>query len=176
VPCESLPGSGSSPVAVSATLAKLAADTTYHYRIVAANAGGTRDGSDQTLQTPPDPPTVETLAATSVTAKGAKLNASVNPNSAVTSCRFEYGTLDSLGSTAPCSPSPGSGASPIAVVGTLKNLSPGTSYDFRVVASSAGGTSFGAELSFTTAGKAASFGRRLSARLSHAVLAVLQAG
>jgi hypothetical protein len=49
--CASLPGSGSSPVAVSAALTGLAASTTYHFRIVATNAGGTSDGADEKLTT-----------------------------------------------------------------------------------------------------------------------------
>jgi phosphodiesterase/alkaline phosphatase D-like protein len=49
--CASLPGSGSSPVAVSASLSGLTANTTYHFRLVATNAGGTTNGSDQTFTT-----------------------------------------------------------------------------------------------------------------------------
>ena len=67
VPCTSLPGSGSSPVAVSASLASLSANTTYHFRIVASNAGGLSMGSDQTFKTLPNPPTVAAEPASSVT-------------------------------------------------------------------------------------------------------------
>jgi subtilase family serine protease len=49
--CVSLPGSGSSPVEVSASLTGLAANTTYHFRISATNAGGTSKGSDETFKT-----------------------------------------------------------------------------------------------------------------------------
>jgi len=51
VPCASLPGSGENPVAVSAPLAGLTANTTYHFRISATTAGGTTKGSDQTFKT-----------------------------------------------------------------------------------------------------------------------------
>jgi sugar lactone lactonase YvrE len=51
VPCASLPGSGESPVPVSAPLTGLSANTTYHFRIVATNSGGTSNGSDQTFTT-----------------------------------------------------------------------------------------------------------------------------
>src|SRR5207302_6574456 len=40
IACSSLPGSGTSPVPVSAQLTGLTPGTTYHTRIVAANAGG----------------------------------------------------------------------------------------------------------------------------------------
>ncbi len=51
VPCFSGPGSGQSPVAVAASLAGLASSTTYHFRIVATNSGGTSYGSDETFST-----------------------------------------------------------------------------------------------------------------------------
>ena len=78
--CTPSPGSGSSPVAVSAAITGLAANTTYHFRISATNPGGTSKGSDQTLTTLPNAPTVSTGAATAVTQTSATLNATVNPN------------------------------------------------------------------------------------------------
>lgn len=51
VPCASAPGSGTSGVGVSAALSGLAAGTTYHYRIVASNAGGSSNGGDATFTT-----------------------------------------------------------------------------------------------------------------------------
>ena len=55
LPCASLPGSGENPVAVSASLGGLSANTTYHFRIVATNLGGPSYGGDQTFTTPPTP-------------------------------------------------------------------------------------------------------------------------
>jgi hypothetical protein len=53
VPCSTLPGSGSSPVAVSASIAAgLAANTEYHYRFSATNTAGTSNGEDTTFRTP----------------------------------------------------------------------------------------------------------------------------
>jgi hypothetical protein len=54
-PCTSLPGSGTSPVAVSAALASLSPAKTYHFRIAATNPNGTSRGSDQTFTTPTAP-------------------------------------------------------------------------------------------------------------------------
>jgi sugar lactone lactonase YvrE len=51
--CTSPPGSGTSAVAVSASLSGLIANTTYHFRISATNAGGESKGSDETLTTLP---------------------------------------------------------------------------------------------------------------------------
>jgi hypothetical protein len=50
--CSSLPGSGSSAVAVSAAISGLAASTTYDYRLVATNSTGTTDGTNETFKTP----------------------------------------------------------------------------------------------------------------------------
>src|SRR5207244_11137490 len=51
VSCSSLPGSGSSPVSVSAPVTGLSANTTYHFRILATNPGGTSDGVDLAVTT-----------------------------------------------------------------------------------------------------------------------------
>jgi hypothetical protein len=48
-------GSGARPVGVSATLAGLAANTAYHYQLVAENARGISSGTDQTLITTSSP-------------------------------------------------------------------------------------------------------------------------
>jgi hypothetical protein len=53
VPCSSLPGAGTSPVAVSATISGLSASTTYHFRITATNAGGIALGADESFATAP---------------------------------------------------------------------------------------------------------------------------
>lgn len=52
IPCSALPGSGSSPVVVDASIASgLAANTEYHYRISATNSKGTSKGGDVTFRT-----------------------------------------------------------------------------------------------------------------------------
>jgi hypothetical protein len=51
VPCKSLPGSGTSPVEVSAKLTGLTPNTEYHFRVVTKNAGGTTAGVDVTFKT-----------------------------------------------------------------------------------------------------------------------------
>jgi phospholipase C len=151
VPCASSPGSGSSPVAVSAQVTGLSAKTVYHFRIMAASPGGSGLGGDQTLATLSAAPVVETGSASTVKQTSATLNATVNPNGgSVSDCHFDYGTSISYGSSVPCSSLPGGGTSPVAVSAALTSLSPSTAYHFRIVATSPGGTSVDADRTFTT--------------------------
>ncbi len=153
VPCSSLPGSGTEPVAVSAALENLSANTTYQFRIVATNLGGTSTDilNAQTFKTLPNAPTVVTEDASSIAQTTATLNATVNPNGGeVTSCEFEYGPAKTYGKSVPCSSLPGSGSSPVAVSAAAVGLSANTTYHFRIVATSPGGTSKGADQTFET--------------------------
>jgi phosphodiesterase/alkaline phosphatase D-like protein len=57
MPCSPEPGSGSTGVLVSAEVASLAPNKTYHFRVVASNANGTTKGLDKTFKTlAPGPP------------------------------------------------------------------------------------------------------------------------
>jgi phospholipase C len=151
VPCASSPGSGSSPVPVLAAIAGLAANTSYHVRIVATNAAGTSYGPDLLFTTTAEPPAVETGAVSSLAQTSATVNATVNPNGAqVSECRFEYGTSTAYGASVPCASSPGSGSSPVAVSAPIDDLDAGTSYHFRILATNASGTSYGADREFRT--------------------------
>ncbi len=159
VPCTPSPGSGESPVAVSAPLTGLTANTTYHFRVSATNPGGTSHSKDQTLITLPNAPTVLTAPATVITHTTASLNATVNPNGGtVTECELEYGTTETYESSAPCTPTPGSGESPVAVSAPLTGLTANTTYHFRVSATNPGGTSHSKDQTLTTQG-APEFGR-----------------
>jgi 6-phosphogluconolactonase len=71
-PCTTPPGSGTSAVAVSA-VAGLGANTTYHFRIVARNEGGTSPGSDQTFTT--SAPAGSVLASQAVNVSAAQIRA-----------------------------------------------------------------------------------------------------
>ncbi len=151
VPCASLPGSGSSPVEVSATATELAPSTAYHFRILAANPGGTSAGPDMVFTTAAAPPTVATGVASSVSQSTATLNATVDPNgSQVTECQFEYGISSSYEASVPCASLPGSGSKPVAVSAALAGLNETTTYHCRVVATNALGTSYGADRQLTT--------------------------
>jgi len=99
------------------------------------------------------PPAVTTGSAGSLGETTATLAGTVNPNGlSVTDCHFSYGIGSPSGSNAPCSPSPGSGETDVAVSAALSGLTPGTTYEFRLVAGSAAGTSLGGVGMFTTVG------------------------
>ena len=142
---------GSGPVAVQAALTGLTADTTYHYRLVAANGDGSDQGADRTFHTAaaPGPPTATTGSARSITMTGARLTASVDPNGHTTTYRFEYGTTTAYGKQT-AQASAGSGASAVAVGASIGGLRPHTRYHYRVVATNAAGVARGRDRTFTT--------------------------
>jgi hypothetical protein len=159
VPCSSTPAPGWTAVGVSAQAAGLRANTTYHFRIVAANPVGVGTGEDHTFTTLPNAPSVETTAASAVGPTSATLNATVNPNEGdVSDCRFEYGTSASYGASAPCGALPGSGSAPVGVSAAVGGLNAYTAYHFRIIARNAGGVGTGADQTFTTE-RRAEFGR-----------------
>jgi hypothetical protein len=153
VPCSALPGAGTGPVDVSATIGDLAAATTYHYRILATSAEGSSTGADGEFTTKSyEPPVVSTEPASGVGPYAATLNATVDPQgSNVGSCRFEYGTSAFYENAVPCSASPGAGTGPVAVSAAVEGLAAATTYHYRIVATNQGGTRTGADAEFTTA-------------------------
>jgi alpha-tubulin suppressor-like RCC1 family protein len=96
----------------------------------------------------PPPPTVATMAASSVEAAGAVLNATVNAAGATTTLSFDYGPTTDYGSTISAAPGSVTGTSTTAVSAAVGGLIPGLTYHFRVRASSANGTSLGADMTF----------------------------
>jgi hypothetical protein len=141
-------GSGTSTVAVSTTISSLSPGTTYHYRIVATSSAGTSNGADRSFTTTP-PPTVVTGAATNIGPTSATVAATVNPQGLATTYLFEYGKSTKYGSKT-ATTNAGSGTSTVAVSTTISSLSPGTTYHYRIVATSSAGTSKGADRSFKT--------------------------
>jgi phosphodiesterase/alkaline phosphatase D-like protein len=152
IPCSSLPGSGTSPVAVSAALTGLVASSTYHYRIVATNPTGTSFGADTMFTTTASQaPVVVTGNASPLAPTTATLNATVNPeDEAISDCHFEYGTTEAYGTSVPCSSLPGAGTSAVPVSAAVESLTPNTTYHFRIVATNPAGTSTGTDGSFKT--------------------------
>jgi hypothetical protein len=94
-------------------------------------------------------PTATTGAASSVTATSAQVAGSVNPNGVATTYHIDYGL--STGYQAATAEQPaGSGTSPVPVSAALSALNPGTTYHYRVVASTTTGNAVGADKTFKT--------------------------
>ncbi len=133
----------------------LTAGTTYCYRAQAYNSTGNSSYSNESCATTNANvtlPTATTGSATNITSSSATLNGIVNPNGLATGAFFQWGTSTSFGNTTP-SQVLGSGTSNVNVPTNLTGLSSNTAYYFRIVATnSAGGTTFGATLTFTTSG------------------------
>ncbi len=141
-------GSGTSTAGVSAAVSGLTRGRLYHYRLVATSDAGTSRGADQTFSTITAPTTV-TVAASSIALTSARLNGRVTPNGQATTWYFEYGTGTSYGTRTPTR-SLGAGTNAVNVAASLTGLRRTTTYHYRLVATNASGTTFGADRTFST--------------------------
>lgn len=94
-------------------------------------------------------PAVSTSPATGITASGATLNGTVNPEGQATTYKFDYGTSLPYGSST-SSASAGSGTSAVSESAAIGSLAASTTYHFRIEATNATGTTFGTDQTFTT--------------------------
>ncbi|HWX43929.1 MAG TPA: hypothetical protein VNY52_01240 [Solirubrobacteraceae bacterium] len=156
-PCSTSPGSGGSPVAVSARLTGLDHLTSYHYRLKVANAHGSNVGQDRTFLTP-EPVALSEEGVSDVSSGSALFSALVNPGGADTMFHFEYGTSASYGESAPV-PDGDLGAVTGSEQATVRaqDLLPNTTYHVRLVANNALGTVYGPDETFTTQAGAGAF-------------------
>lgn len=113
--------------------------------------GASDNGGGQTNNESYSVPAVNTQTASFIYQNSALLNGAVNPQGAVTSAWFEYGTSPSLGSTTFAQPA-GMGVNSILYSFALTGLSADTTYYYRAVASNKNGTVYGSILSFRTLG------------------------
>lgn len=139
--------------AVSATLTGLKPATTYHYRVSATNASGITVGTDKSFTTappppPPPPPIATTGRPVRITSSAATVTGTVNPRGAKTTYYVEFGIipygLKTASRTLPVV------SSPMGVSITLHGLAAGRVYHYRLVARNSGGTSRGADVTFST--------------------------
>jgi hypothetical protein len=149
-------GTGVTKVTVSGTTGAFSAQVTgltasqeYAFKAYGTNVAGTGYTSVTTFATLGGP-TVTTGAATNITASSATLNGTVNPAGNATTALFDYGPTTAYGSQAAATPNPGSGTSAVTVSGAVTGLVCGTTYNFRLRASSSAGPSTGSNASFKT--------------------------
>jgi alpha-tubulin suppressor-like RCC1 family protein len=98
----------------------------------------------------PPPPSVTTLAATSVTTNSATLNATINPNGLSTTAKFQHGFTATYGTDTVITLASASGMISQGVSVNLTGLNSGTTYHFHATASNLGGTTDGGDITFTT--------------------------
>jgi hypothetical protein len=102
---------------------------------------------------PISPPKATTGVASDLGLTLGVLNGTVNPEGRATTYQFEYGETAGYGSKAPVSPaSAGSGTKSITVSSGINGLTPQTTYHYRIVATGPGGTVYGKDQAFQTAG------------------------
>jgi hypothetical protein len=149
-------GSGSGEERVSQRLEGLAPNTTYHYRLVVVSepepgASEVFTDRDQTFTTT-GPPGVATGAATGLAPTTATLSGTVATQGFDTSYSFQVST-DPLNLGVPTGAGVvGAGIATAGVSTLVQGLQPGTTYYYRLLATSTLGTSYGAMLTFATPG------------------------
>ncbi len=134
----------------SSNLTGLMPLTTYYVRAYAANIYGTTYGEERTFTTLPLAPIVSTDAATALGITFATLNGTVNANNENTTVNFEYGLEPTYGTTIPAEQSPLTGYGATHVSADVVELTPNTTYHFRVVAQNNTGTAYGDDMVFRT--------------------------
>jgi hypothetical protein len=126
---------------VSADTTGLIPGTTYEVTLIAENAGGSETAGPVSFTTPFAAPGPSAPSFTAVTDQSATPNAEVNPGGAATSVHFEYVTQAAFLAEGFANPartadvSVGSGTNPVPISATIAELTPGTTYVVRVVAS-----------------------------------------
>lgn len=104
--------------------------------------------------TPPaqSPPAVVTGSVSDITSTSATLNGTVNPEGADASWQFDGGTSTAYGGSGPTpAGDAGSGTSAVSESLIATGLTPSTTYHVRIEATNSAGTSYGNDVTFTTA-------------------------
>ena len=139
--------SGTSSLPVQAALSGLSGNAAYHYRIVAMAGPEVFYGDDMTFTTSLERPLAATGNPAGVSTTGATLIGAVNPRGLATSAHFEYGTTPGFGNITPTQPIE-AGSAVVDVLQAISGLTAGSTYYYRIVASSDAGVSFGETVSF----------------------------
>jgi hypothetical protein len=141
-----------SGVTVSKTLSGLVPNSSYRFRVVTnkgISAATEIVSSPLFFKTVAPPPVISDVGAVEIGDKSARMVGTIDPRNTHTGYLFEYGTTPALGfSTAPLDI--GGGTTPITVSQLLGDLSPDTTYYFRLVATNLTGTTSSQSKTFHT--------------------------
>ncbi|MGA2163425.1 MAG: hypothetical protein ABSH36_03035 [Solirubrobacteraceae bacterium] len=112
--------------------------------------------SQATAKTPKPPKTPKVKPPHAATERAAhagettvELDGTVNPHGTETTCYFQYGTTTAYGAQTPTAAA-GSGTTGVKVSQAISGLQGGTTYHYRIVATSSTGTSDGVDRTFLT--------------------------
>ena len=145
-------GSGTSTVAVKTGVSRLIPGTTYHYRVVATNAGGTSVGADRRFKPagqPPAPPGVFTGGTLQRNLHGAMITGVIATVKSAANYRFQFGLTTAYGVETPQLTVPAR-PFPQAVNYTLTGLASHRIYHYRLIASNKDGLAVGGDQLFIT--------------------------
>ncbi len=147
--CEQDPGSGTSPVAVTAKVTGLPESTQLRYRLRITTEQGTYTTPESAFTTY-GPPTLSLSEPSGITRTAATLNGAIDPHGYDTTYRFEYGTDTSYGTAVPVPDGDiGSGPGSASVSAALTGLEQGVTYHYRLVATNARGDAASEDQTFT---------------------------
>ena len=149
---------GNSSASVSQTISGLVGNSVYHYRVAGGNAMDDSKGVDLTFTTQNTPPSAVRISYSDSLANDTmrqKYNKSatvfvgfVNPNNAVTTVTFEYGTTTSYGNVVGSTPRTVQGASEQVVSSWLAFLDLGQYYYVRMKAENSSGVIYSSPYGF----------------------------
>lgn len=142
-------GTGSSSYISNIT--SLTANTTYYVRAYVTYGEDIVYGNQVSFTSLPNPvaPTITTVSLTNVQLKSVTLGGKVNANGfPTTSVKFEYGTTTSYGKSITLDNVIGNTSTDVTA--NISNLSPNTTYHYRLVATNAGGVAISNDMTFHT--------------------------
>jgi DNA-binding beta-propeller fold protein YncE len=142
---------GSSKEAVKAALGELHAGATYYFRLSAENENGANYGAVREFTTPPAVEGLSTGPVANLMPTSATLTGSLTPGGVDVHYYFQWGLSSEYGKTTSATDA-GSGAEAVGAKTDLTELTPNTTYHYRLIGVNSFGTTYGEDAQFETSG------------------------